>query len=107
MIDRPERYTFRPIKDRLNRLTGLPHRFGLRTRVLHGRVPHSAVQLEQRAGLSHLHMRRHGAIKLTDGDGRLSLNGWSQRPLGVSLGESACWSAGSAIAALLSHSSAR
>jgi len=70
MIDRPERYTFRPIEDRLNRLTGLPHRFGLRARALRGGVPRSAVQLEQRAGLSHLHMLRHGAIKLTDGDGR-------------------------------------
>lgn len=59
------------MEDRIDRLTGLLHRFGLHARVLHGGVLRGAFQLERRTGLGHLHVLRHGAIELTDGDGRL------------------------------------
>jgi AraC-like DNA-binding protein len=70
VIERPEAYTFRPMEDRVDRLTGLLSRFGLRARVLHGGALRGALPFERRAGLGHLHVLRHGAIELTDGDGR-------------------------------------
>ncbi len=57
--------------DRIDRLTGLLHRFGLRARVLHGGALRGALQLERRTGFSHLHVLRRGAIELTDGAGRV------------------------------------
>ena len=59
------------MEDRIDRLTGLLHRFGLHARVLHGGVLRGALQLERRAGLGHLHVLRHGAVELTDGDGQV------------------------------------
>lgn len=59
------------MEDRIDRLTGLLHRFGLRARVLHAGVLLGSLQPEQRAGLGHLHVLRHGAIELTNGDGQV------------------------------------
>jgi AraC-like DNA-binding protein len=59
------------MEDRIDRLTGLLHRFGLRARVLQGGVLTGALQFERRTGLSHLHLLRHGALELTDSDGQV------------------------------------
>jgi AraC-like DNA-binding protein len=57
------------MEDRIDRLTGLLHRFGLSANVLHGGVLRGALELERRNGFSHLHVLRHGAVELTDDDG--------------------------------------
>ena len=59
------------MEDRIDRLTGLLQRFGLRARVLHGGVLRGVLQIERRTGLGHLHVLRQGAIELTDGDGQV------------------------------------
>lgn len=57
------------MEDRIDRLTGLLHRFELGARVLHGGLLCGALQFDQGTGLSHLHVLRHGAIELTNDDG--------------------------------------
>ena len=59
------------MEDRIDRLSGLLHRFGLRARVLHGGSLRGALQLDRLTGFSHLHVLRQGAIELTDGDGQV------------------------------------
>lgn len=56
--------------DRIDRLSGLLHRFGLHARVVHGGILRGSLECERRAGLVHLHALRQGAIELTDGDGQ-------------------------------------
>lgn len=71
VIDGLKRYTLRPMEDRIDRLTGLLHRFGLRARVLHGGTLRGALQFDRRTGVSHLHVLREGAIELTEGRGQV------------------------------------
>lgn len=67
---RLESYTESPMEDRLDRLAGLLHRFGLRARVLHGGAVSSALRFEPLVGQSHLHVVRRGSIEWQDAGGR-------------------------------------
>ncbi len=60
VTERPESDAFRAMEGRIDRLTGLLHRFGLCARVLHGGALRGAPQFERRAGLSRLQVNRLG-----------------------------------------------
>jgi AraC-like DNA-binding protein len=55
--------------DRVDRLTGLLHRFGLHARVLHSGGLSGSLDLEQRQGVSRLHLLRRGALEVPDPGG--------------------------------------
>jgi AraC-like DNA-binding protein len=55
--------------DRIDRLTGLLHRFGLHARVLHSGALSGPLDFEQRQGVSHLHLLRQGALEVPDPGG--------------------------------------
>jgi AraC-like DNA-binding protein len=61
------------MEDRIDRLTGLLHRFGLHARVVYSGAPRGPLDFEQRQGVSHLHLLRHGALEVPSpgGDGVL------------------------------------
>ena len=84
------------MEDRIDRLTGLLHRFGLRAQVLHGDLLSQTRDLAQRPGVSHLHLLRLGALCVPDpagGEVRLSQptavfypGSWSHRIVAVGSG---------------------
>jgi AraC-like DNA-binding protein len=56
--------------DRIDRLTSLLHRFGLRARVLHGGPLSGALDFALQPGISHLHLLRLGSCSVPDPSGR-------------------------------------
>ena len=56
--------------DRVDRLTGLLHRFGLHARVLHSGALSAPLDFEPRQGVSHLHLLRQGTLAVPDPGGR-------------------------------------
>lgn len=50
------------MEDRIDRLAGLLHRFGLRAQVLHGDVLSGTREFTQRQGVSQLHLLRLGSV---------------------------------------------
>lgn len=52
------------MEDRIDRLTGLLHRFGLQAGVLHSGTLCAPLDFEQRQGVSHLHLLRQGSVEV-------------------------------------------